>query len=38
MGEQMSRLMRDFTVAEIKGIKPEKTDYLPNQPIQLPRI
>jgi len=38
MGEQMARLMRDFTVSEIKGIQPEKTDYLPNQPIQLPNF
>ena len=36
MGDQMARLMKNFTISEIKGIQADKTDYLPNQPIQLP--
>ena len=36
MGEQMARLMSEFTIEEIKGIEPDKTDYLPNQPIIMP--
>lgn len=29
MGESMAKQMKKFTLAEIKGVEPEKTDYLP---------
>ena len=36
MGEQMSKLMLQFTLAEIKGAIVEKTDYMPSLEMQLP--
>ena len=38
MGEQMARLMKKFTLAEIKGAEVEKTNYLPLQSIKLPNF
>jgi superfamily II DNA or RNA helicase len=36
MGENMARLMRKFTIADIKGAEVEKTDYLPSIEMKLP--
>jgi len=36
MAKEMAAIMRDFTLAEIKGASVEKTDYIPVEPIKLP--
>lgn len=36
MAMEMQSVMRDLTLAQIKGATINKTDYLPQQPIQLP--
>lgn len=36
MAKEMAAIMRDLTVAEIKGASVEKTDYIPNETIKLP--
>lgn len=36
IGREMALVMRDLTIAEIKGAAPDKSDYLPVQPIQKP--
>jgi len=36
MRREMALVMRDLTVAEIKGAKHERTDYLPSQSLEIP--
>lgn len=36
MSAEMCKIMRDYTVAEIKGATLEKADYLPSQKINMP--
>jgi hypothetical protein len=36
MQKEMAAIMRDYTVAEIKGAKAEKADYLPSQIMEIP--
>lgn len=36
MGREMANVMRDYTMAEIKGAAPDKTDYIPLEPMQKP--
>lgn len=36
MAEEMARVMRDYTVAEIKGASVEKADYLPIEKMEIP--
>ena len=36
ISSEMAAVMRDFTIAEIKGVSPDRTDYLPQEKIQLP--
>ena len=38
MTREMSLIMRDLTLAEIKGAKLNKTDYLPQEKITLPKF
>jgi hypothetical protein len=37
MQKEMVAIMRDYTVAEIKGAKAEKADYLPSQNMEIPQ-
>ena len=37
MAREMADIMHDFTIAEIKGASVEKTDYIPIEPIKLPK-
>jgi len=36
MGDSMAKHMQDFTIAQIKGAKTEKTDYMPLEKLNLP--
>lgn len=36
MGSEMANVMRDLTIAEIKGAAPEKADYIPMEPMKKP--
>ena len=36
MAEELSHVMRDYTVAEIKGASVEKTDYVPSEKMEIP--
>ena len=36
LGEEMVRLVRDYTIAEIKGATVEKTEYKPSIEMQMP--
>jgi len=36
MAEEMARVMRDYTIAEIKGASVEKADYSPVEQIRIP--
>jgi SNF2 family DNA or RNA helicase len=36
MQKEMVAIMRDYTVAEIKGAKANKADYLPSQSMEIP--
>ena len=36
LAREMALVMRDLTIAEIKGAAPEKTDYIPMEPFKKP--
>ena len=38
MAFEMSTVMRDLTIAEIKGVTVDSTDYLPVEPLILPEF